>query len=268
MPALGLRLLDGRLLTGADARSDVPRPTVITASLGALLWPGQSAIGQRVRVGFSSPDTEHVVVGVVRDFAYGSMRFDPRLVMLTPPYLGTPNTLSLVIQTRDPGALAETVRRTVADLVPDAPRLSVVTGRELVAADLGRERLGAWFFSGFGLVAVVLGIGGVFGLISYLAESRRREFGVRIALGATATDVVRFALLAGLVPSAIGAGVGLFGAAWLADAAAAFLIGVSRFDVLSYGAAFALMVTVAAGAGLAAAWRVRRISPMDALRSE
>ena len=267
--ALGLRILEGRALTNADISPAGPRSALITASLATALWPGQSAIGRRVRMGYSGPDTGHIVVGVVNDFAFGSIRFEPRAVLLSAASAEMfPNTLPVVIRTRHAATDAARLERALAELMPNAPRLSVVTGRDLIAADLGRERLAAWFFSGFGLVALVLGVGGVFGLVAYLAESRRRELGVRIALGATPARVVTFALMAALVPAALGAMAGLLTAAWFAESAKWWLVGVSRVDPLTFAAALLLVITVAAGAALAAAWRVRCLSPIEALRSE
>jgi len=266
---MNLTVLQGRPLTDADAMPGlVPESVLVTTSAAAALWPDGSAVGRRMRAGSTSPGVDLLVVGVVRDFAFGSMKFDPQAVILGATDAAPLNTVEIVVQATAPAAVVEPARRSIANVLPDTRRLSFVTGRDLVAADLGRERLGAWFFSGFGLVALVLGIGGVFGLIAYLAESRRREFGVRIALGATQGNVVRFAVMAGLVPAVAGAVAGLAGAAWLAKLAESFLIGVGRLDPVSYAGAFSLMLVVAIGAGLAAAWRVRRISPMDALRSE
>jgi ABC-type antimicrobial peptide transport system permease subunit len=265
--ALGLRIVGGRALTPADAHAATgPRPVVVNASLAAALLPDRPAVGERLRSG----NADYVIVGIVSDFAYGSMRFDPPAVVMTTSRAEdpVPNTLHLVISSGNAAALADRVRRRLAEVVPDAPRLSVATGRELIAADLGRERLGAWFFSGFGLVALALAVGGVFGLVAYLAESRRRESGIRIALGATPWNITRVALSAALVPTLAGALAGLVGAAWLERAASSFLVTLGRFDVFSYVAALLLMVCLSTAAGLGAAWRVRRISPMDALRSE
>jgi hypothetical protein len=264
---LGLRVLDGRSLTLADGQAAAgPRPVVLTASLAAVLFPGRRAVGERFRSG----SADHDVVGIVSDFAHGSMRFDPPSVLLTTFRVEdlVPNTLHLAISSGNAAALADKVRRRLAEVVPDAPRLTVATGREVIAADLGRERLGAWFFSGFGLAALALAVGGVFGLVAHLAESRRRELGVRIALGATPWNITRGVLSAAFVPTVAGALAGLVGAAWLERAASSLLIALGTLDRASYLAAFLLMVSLSAAAGLAAAWRVRRISPIDALRSE
>jgi ABC-type antimicrobial peptide transport system permease subunit len=149
-----------------------------------------------------------------------------------------------------------------------APRLLISSGRDIVRRDLGRQRLAAWFFSGFGLVALVLGAGGVFGLVAYLAESRRREFGVRLALGATPRDLVWRGVVAGLVPVSIGTAAGLVLAALVSRVFVALLPGLSAFAPLTYASVAALMIGCAAAAGVAGAWRLRRTAPADALRAE
>ena len=106
-------------------------------------------------------------------------------------------TSFFIVRTEQPAMVAGAIRRTIKAAV-----LNVATGREIVARDIGRQRLGAWFFSGFGLAALLLGIGGAFGLVAYLAESQRREFGVRLALGANMGHLVRRGLAAALVPVA------------------------------------------------------------------
>jgi ABC-type antimicrobial peptide transport system permease subunit len=241
----------------------------VTASLATSLWPQGSALGQVFRAGYGQSGNAYQVVGVVSDFAVGSLRLGARKAILQAAdlerYAG--NTTSVAIRTSDPEALAGEIRRLLA-ADPQAFHTSVSTGRELVEADLGRERLGAWFFSGFGLVGLALGVGGIFGFVAYLAESRRREFGVRIALGATSNDLVRLAMTSGLVPVGIGAVLGAVGAIWIGKAAGSLLVGVSPFDPATFAGAPLLMLIVAAAAGATAAWRIHRLSPLDALRAE
>jgi predicted permease len=263
--ALGLPVLSGRALTPADAvgRGGMA-PALITASLARALWPADDPVGQIVSF---VPGGRYQVVGVVPDFAYGSMN-QPVAGVIVSVLEGFGIGPSFVVRTERPDAMVEPIRRLFAGLVPDAHRVAIATGREIVARDLGRQRLGAWFFSGFGLIALVLGAGGVFGLVAYLAESRRREFGVRVALGATPRDLVRRGVAAGLVPVGVGAAAGLIAAAIVARVFVSALPGLSTLDPLTYVSVALLMTACAAGAGLTGAWRLRTVAPADALREE
>jgi len=175
---------------------------------------------------------------------------------------------AFVIRTGRPDLMVEPIRKLVRGIVADAPRIVVSTGSEVIGRDLGRQRLGAWFFSGFGLVALMLGAGGVYGLVAYLAESRRREFGVRLALGATPRNLLWRGVAAGVTPVSIGAVIGLLLAAVVTRVFVALLPGVSALDPLTYASVGLLMISCAAAAALAGAWRLRRLAPSDALRAE
>ena len=263
--ALGVPVLSGRALTPADAVGrGVIAPALLTASLARTLWPAADPIGQVLLTGRGG---RYEVVGVVRDFAYGSLS-QPAAGVIVRVIEEFGIAPSFVVRTAHPDAVVEPIRRLVTGMVPDIHRVAIATGREVVARDLGRQRLGAWFFSGFGLIALVLGAGGVFGLVAYLAESRRREFGVRVALGATPRDLVRRGVAAGLVPVSIGAVTGLVVAAIVTRLFVTALPGLSTLDPLTYASVAMLMTTCAAGAGFTAAWRLRTATPADALRAE
>jgi putative ABC transport system permease protein len=152
-------------------------------------------------------------------------------------------------------------------LPPIGAEVKIETGQDIVTRDLGRQRLGAWCFSGFGCAALVLGVGGVFGLVAYLAESRQREFGVRLALGATPRDLMWRGLAAALGPVALGVAAGLFLAAWLSHLMASLLAGVSALDPLTYATVGLTMVGCATLSGLCAARRVRSMTLTEALRT-
>jgi ABC-type antimicrobial peptide transport system permease subunit len=153
-------------------------------------------------------------------------------------------------------------------MFPDAMRIEVHTGTALLARDLGRQRLAAWFFTLFGAVSLVLGLAAIFGLVAYLVEARLREFGLRAALGATSQRLMGSAMSAALGPVAIGTLVGLGGAALLARTVKSFLFGVSPLEPLVFAGVGVLMLLSAAGASLAAAAGLRRLSLVNALRSE
>jgi putative ABC transport system permease protein len=268
LSALGIPVIAGRALTEADASSDNPRNVLVTASFAQSFWPGQSPLGRQFKQGTSSRAMQ--VVGVTGDFAYGSMSMGLTRVVLSefPLDQNAGNIFSAVIRTGDPDALKNAVQAQIAAAVPQSPRVEVLSGRDLVSRDLGRERLGAWFFSGFGLVALMLGVAGVFGLVAYLAESRQREMGVRVALGATPRDLARLIVGSGLRPVVVGSIAGLLGSLWLARFVENLVLGISPLDPISYVGAALLMIAVAVVAGVAGARRLRGLSPLDALRAE
>jgi hypothetical protein len=263
--ALGVPVLSGRALMSDDAAGrGAIAPVLVTASLARMLWPANDPVGQDVMVGRGR---RYRVVGVVRDFAYGSMSH-PVAGVIVRVFEASGIDQSFVVRAGHPEGLVEPIRRLIAGMVPDAHRVVIATGREVVARDLGRQRLGAWFFSGFGLIALVLGAGGVFGLVAYLTESRRREFGVRVTLGAPPGDLIRRAVASGLVPVGIGAVAGLGAAAVVARLFVTALPGLSTLDPLTYVSVALLMTACAAAAGFTAAWRLRAVAPADALRAE
>jgi hypothetical protein len=261
LSTLGVPILAGRGLTAADAAAVTPRPTVMTSSLAARLWPREAALGQivslpRLRGG------PYVVVGIAGDLAFGSLtRRASGVLVTTGP--GTSSIVShFVVRTDHPESVSAMIRRTIGGQV-----VRTATGKEVIARDIARQRLGAWFFSGFGAAALLLGVGGAFGLVAYLAESQRRELGVRLALGADLSDLIRHGLAAALVPVAAGVAAGLLFGGLVSQVFAALLTGVSPLDTLTYGAVAAIMLGSATGAATVAALRLRRMTPGDALRA-
>jgi predicted permease len=271
--AIGLPILAGRGLTLGDGSS----AALVTSAFASAIWPDATPIGRhfarQIPVPRSAPRLEtYEVVGVVPDFVSGSLRTGGRAgVILARGRDEAFRSIGLGVvvgTTARADELKPRIERLAADVFPKASRLTVESGADLVARDLGRARLGAWFFSGFGAIALGLGLAGVFGLVAYLAEARRRELGIRMALGAEPGRLVRSAIGTGLVPVAIGVVAGLVVAALLARSVESLLHGVSALDPLSYTAAGLLLLAGAAAAGAFAAWRIRRVSPMDALRVE
>jgi predicted permease len=264
---LGVQILAGRGLTAADAATN-PTPAVVTSALTRTLWPASDPLGQILSVGSGRGGGPHQVVGVARDFVYGSLSRPAAGVVVTARQGGFGSEPRFAVRAAHPDSLAAPIREIVAATESDASWLKVETGRDIVTRDLGRQRLGAWFFSGFGLTALLLGVGGVFGLVAYMAESRRREFGVRLALGATSRDLVRHGLAAALVPVACGTAAGLVFAALVARVFTSLLTGLSALDPLTYAAVAVITRACAALAGLGAASRLRRMAPVDALRTD
>lgn len=260
LSTLGIPIVLGRGLTPSDLNAQ-PVPTVVTESMARKLWPEKGPLGQRIG------DGRYIVVGVARDFAFGSLAHPAEGVLVVPRDDQSAVARFAIRSVRSDPSLPEEIRRMLRKLLPDTAAATVVTGREVVARDIGRQRLAVWFFSGFGLVALVVGVGSVFGLVAYLADSRRREFAIRLALGATPRELIWYGIATALIPVAAGVVSGLAVAAVVARVFGALLVGVSPVDGLTYGAVATAVLGAGSGAALLAAWRLRGLRPAETLRT-
>lgn len=262
LEALGVPVLIGQAPT-------TPGELVVSATLAAEVWPDNSPIGRRLE--FSG--ARGTVSGVV-DMGFGSVRRGrPAMFLVFDAAENLPAALQagsfrFVVHSAHIAEARKKVTALIRETFPDSPAVSVISGTELVEADLGQERLGAWFLSIVGTSAWLLGVASVFGLVGYVVECRRREFGVRMALGASSRNLLRLATWAGVEPTLAGSAFGLIAALWMSKLVEAFLIGIGGIDVPTYAIGFGLFVVSGATAGLIAAVRVRRIHPMQALRAE
>lgn len=267
--ALQVPIVAGRTLLDADAwsTSRPESPVVVTRTLAEAVWPGGHAVGESIRP-LRSP-ISYRVVGVVDNIRVGSLRMGHDYAIfrsVTAAQAVSRHVFGVVVRTRKPDLLVDPVRNAMIKALPSASQVSVVTGHELVARDVGREILGAWFFAGFGVIAMVLVIGSVFGLSAELVASRRREIGVRLALGATPAQVVRQVVTIGLRPVAIGSigglGIGLLFAIVLES----IVIGLGTPKLVTAIAVVTLTLASATAACLLASWPVFHLAPQDTLR--
>jgi predicted permease len=269
---LGVPMLAGRDFSSED-RAGAPATLVVSEGFARRYWPGQQAIGQRLlSVGAPSPIT-FTVVGVVRDVAHsgresgGLAEPDVYLSLYQfPPR--TPAVLTVMARvTGDPVAAMPSLQRAVREAVPDLPAYDVQTMAQRLDQQTARGRYAVFVMAGFAMLALVLASVGVYGLISYNVAQRRREIGIRVALGATSRDVVLLVLRRGALSLAVGIAAGLALVAALGRLIAGMLYGLDPLDpwVLG-GAALALAVI-----GLLASWwpafRAARIDPLLAMRT-
>jgi hypothetical protein len=242
---------------------------IVTPALARHLWADESPIGKHLRTDVFSG----TVVGVA-DVAIGSLRLGRPPALITfdrssalSAVLGSTGRLRFVVRAKHSAELRKQIRSLLAKAFPDALRIEATLGPELVAADLGRELLGAWFFSAYALVTFVLGLVSIFGLVAHIVDSRRREFSVMIALGAGST-VIKRAAMALIVPSVgVGAVLGALMAALLLRASEALLLGFQGINLLTYVVTIGPLVGCSALAAWAATARLRMISPLEALRA-
>ena len=263
---LGIPILTGRPITVED-RAGTQASVVINEQMAKHLWPSQSPLGKRVSLeGPAGPWL--TVVGVAKNTKYNSLGESPRDFMFLP--FAQHYRSEMVLQVRASGS--RLTPKTVRDLVHDLDgRLPPVTASSLeddmrivlLPAELGAALLGV-----FGVLALLLGSIGIYGVTSYSVAQRTREMGIRAALGATARDLVQLVASQSMRVVMIGAAIGLvlaFGAARLLTAQ---LYGVSAVDPLTFIGMPVVLLAVAFTATLIPARRATRADPAEALRSE
>jgi predicted permease len=269
--ARGVPLVSGRDFTSADMAGsrDV---VIVSASAAAKYWPGRSALGQRLVVATQRnppPVSElrwQTVVGVVGDVRYRGL-LDPRLDIYLPAAQSTMRVKDLVLRTAgDPALAVARIRAMARELDPGVFTGEVVSMTDALARESAPWRFAMRLLTFFGGLAAVLATVGLIGVVWLVVAMRRRELGVRVALGATPARLRRQVLADAVWTASAATLVGLAGALALGRAGAGFLVGTSGHDVLALTAA--AMVTLGAGAAgcLLAARGVSRISPADALR--
>ena len=259
---VGARVLAGRPFTRRD-RADSPRVLIVNEAMANRYWPDGGPIGRRARI-----DNEwHEIVGVVATGKYESVGERPRPFMYF-AFLQEPPT-SMVIHAAtegDPAAFAVTLRTVVARLDSRLALSDVRTMEEHLAISMLPQRVAATLVGGFGVLALILAIVGLYGVIAYAVSQRTRELGVRLALGASPRDLRRLVVRQGLVLSGLGVAIGLGAALAASRALARMLPGVDPADPLTYAVVSAAIVAIAVGASLIPARRAAKVDPLTALR--
>jgi predicted permease len=270
---MGMRILDGRGLTAADIRSPdlrgaaSPMPVVVNEAFARHFFPDGRALGGRFGNGMDvAVRADFEVAGIVRDAKYRSLR-EP----MTPTYyMATDTNFSvLCVSARSaPEQLVQPVRQALAALDPSLPFTEIHTLAEEVEASAAPERLTAALATIFGFFATILAAVGIYGLLAFAVEQRRREIGIRMALGARPSEILAMlSLQAGAMVSS-GLILGLAGALATGRWARVLLYGVAPSDPLSLVLAAVLVALVSAAATAIPAVRAARVPPASTLRQE
>jgi len=261
----GIALVRGRAFLDAD-RAETPEVVVVSESFARMLWPDEEAVGQSVRIG---GETLASVVGVARDIKYHSLADDGSPLL----YLPLPQAYSdrMVLQVRlaedTPGARTA-VRQAVQELDPALPLPLMSSMDDDMGISLLPTRVGAGILGGFGAMALLLAIIGVYGVTAFLVGERTREIGVRSALGATAGQVVRLMMRDTLRLAAAGVALGLAAGIGVGALLSGWLYGVGAFDPRPLGGAGLVLLGVALVGTWLPARRALRIDPVTALRAD
>ncbi len=265
--ALGITLLEGRMFTPADTGGPAP-VILVSRSWARRYFPEGTVVGRRLVSGgcVSCPLT--TIVGVVSDVRYNGLDRTPDAVY-GPLSEGWQRDLNLFVRTAgSPAALASRVRETLRSLDAAVPLDDVAPMEERIYASMALPRHWTALLGSFAGVALLLAAVGIFGMLSYTVRTRRREIGVRMALGASRHEVVRMIVQRGILHALAGAGLGLVAALLVTRTLASSLFGVSATDVPTLASVTLILLLVAVIACWLPARRAAAIDPVDAIRQD
>ena len=265
---LRIPLLQGRDFDERDI-GGAPRVAIVNAAMANHFWPEGDAVGKTFLTGSFERGTEWQVIGVARDSKYSSLGGDTPFFTYMSLEQNYRSNMSLQVRTREGAAapLAE-IRSVISRLDPDLPFLEVVGLREYVEVGFLPQRIAGSVAGLLGLVGLLLGAIGVYGVTAYAVNQRVREIGVRKALGARRGEVVRMVVRQGMFAPLVGMAVGLALALAASRLLEAFLMGISPLDPLTFGAVLALLAAVTVFANWLPARRAAATDPMIALRHD
>jgi putative ABC transport system permease protein len=265
--AMGIALKSGRTFASQDAHP-AAGVVIINESFERHHFPGESAIGKRIRLlGSRTGPPWQTVVGVVSDVRQSGLAGDVRMEVYTPVLDEIESSLSFAIRTPgDPTHLLSAVRGVLAAVEPNQPLHNLMTMEQRLANTTTSRRMNISLLGSFAGVALLLAVVGIYGVVSYSVTQRRREIGVRMALGAQKGEVLGLILRGGLQLALIGVAIGLVGAFALTRYLSSLLFGIKPTDPVT----FVSVAVALTGVALLACWlparRAARTDPMEALR--
>jgi predicted permease len=261
---MGIPVLAGELFANREQAGASEPVALINETMARRFWPDASPLGATVREG----STRFRIVGIVGDVRERHLSEEP-FPMVYRPLSDRTGSFSVVARTRgDPGELVSRLREVVRSANPDVPVAQETTMEALVMESAGAERSRTLLITTFGLLATVLALVGVFGVTARSVAHRKREMGIRMALGAETGGLVGMMALGTLRAGTLGIGVGLLGALASTRFLSAFAFGTRTWDPWTYSRAVLLLGTLCVASAVLAARRVTRVEPTQALREE
>ena len=265
----------GRPFRRSDSGASVP-VVLVNEAFVRRYWPGRDPIGRRMRMGSDLSSRPWMsVVGVLKDVRHNGLTsvIKPKFYVPHSQFAlsngAAPRDMTLVVRAEgDPLSLAAPIRSVVRAIDPSLPVANVRTMQTVVGGSLATPRLTASLLSIFALLALILAAVGVSGVLAYLVSRRRREIGIRMALGATRAAVLRLVLARGLTSAGAGIAAGLLVAFFLTRVLSGVLYGVAPRDPATFALVAVVLFGVALVASAIPAMRASRVEPSEALRSE
>ena len=271
-PAMGIRLLAGRLFDAGDTR-EKPPVTIVNESLARRYFRGlnnAAVVGKRVTFGRPQDNGPWVtIVGVVADEKQDGMDRPAEPTEYSAIAQRLQNPMTFVVRTTvAPEAAVAAARGQIAAFDKDLALTQVATLQDVVDGSMTEARFRTTLLTGFAGVALLLAALGIYGVLAYFVSQRARELGIRLALGARPAALFRLVVGQGMRPVAVGAALGLGGAAAVTTLMQSLLFGVTPVDPAAYGVATAVLAAISVVACAVPALRATRVDPLVALRDE
>ena len=265
--AMGIPIVTGRGFNDRDDQQ-AARVAIISASLAQQYFPGESPIGKRINV-VTGPESFREIVGVVADVKQRGLTRETAPHVYEPFAQAPDHFLTLIVRSSiDAATLGPAIRSRVFDLDPELPLQRVSTLDTVISNSIRQQRFASVVLSVFATVALVLALAGLYGVISYSVAQRTRELGIRVALGAEVSDVLKLVLKQGMTFVLLGEVAGILGALALTRLLAGLLFGVTPTDALTFFTVAISLFLVGLAACYVPARRATRVDPLQALRYE
>jgi putative ABC transport system permease protein len=267
--AMSIPLVAGRLFDATD-RPDGPPVTLINESAAGRFFPSGKAVGRQIRIGPDPHGTPITIVGVVGDVRDQGLGIPPHPTMFAPHQQQTwERTMSVVGRTSgDPRQIEPVLRRAVRAADPQLAVRNVMPLDDVIGSSLAGRKFSLGLVSSFAAIALVLAVIGVYGVLSYAVAARTREFGVRIALGATSGKVLMLVMWQGIGWALLGLTLGIAGAVAGGRLLGGMLFGVGAVDASTYAAVAAGLFVVVAAACAIPARRASLVDPLTSMRAD
>jgi putative ABC transport system permease protein len=266
--AIGIPLRQGRFFSDYDRDNSLP-VIIISEAMARRFWPGENPIGRRLTPSFHPEQGAREIVGIVGDVKTSGMDVDSSAMMYLPYKQAALPFISFVVRTAsNPESLVQPVSKAIYSIDKEQALTDVQTMDQVLMKSLSDRRFNMTLLLAFAGVALVLAAVGVYGVMNYTVTLRRRELGIRMALGAETMDVLRLVLRQGLTLTLIGVAAGLISAYALTRLMASLLYGVTATDYLTFITVPAVLIVVGLAASYVPARRATKVSPTIALRTE
>jgi putative ABC transport system permease protein len=262
--AMSIPVMRGRVFGDRD-NLDAPGAVILNQAMAKRYFPNEDPLGKRI--GFGSGPFWCEVIGVVGNVRHYKLAADPEPEIYLSNYQDPWRYMTLVIRTKNSNNIMGEVRKEILAVDKDQPVYNIRPMEEVMSESVAQPRFNLWLLSIFASVALLLAIVGIYGVMSYLVVQRSQEIGVRLALGADRTQILKLVVGQGMILTLLGVVVGLVAAFALTRTMSSLLFGVTATDPITFIAVSVLMLAVAVIANFIPAIKATKVNPLIALRN-